>query len=88
MCVFGWEADGAPHCTSPEGTGRITTREVWKLIDSLKDIINHQITLIESTKSELEEVKHDQNVLCEQNKKLYEEAEPCKHRLKRARRRP
>jgi Spy/CpxP family protein refolding chaperone len=59
--------------TPAEGTGRITTREVWKLIDSLKDIINHQTRLIESTKTELEEVKHDQNVLREQNEKLHEE---------------
>lgn len=46
---------------------------MWKLIHELKDIINHQTTLIESTKSELEEVKHDQNVLREQNEKLHEE---------------
>lgn len=59
--------------TPAEGTGRITTREVWKLIDSLKDIINRQTTLIESTKADLEEVKHDQNVLREQNEKLHEE---------------
>jgi hypothetical protein len=26
---------------APEGTGRITTREVWKLIHEFKDIINH-----------------------------------------------
>lgn len=59
--------------TPTEGTGRITTREVWKLIDSLKDIIHHQTTLIESTKADLEEVKHDQNVLREQNDRLHEE---------------
>jgi hypothetical protein len=29
--------------------------------------------LIESTKAEIEEVKHDQNVLREQNEKLHEE---------------
>jgi peptidoglycan hydrolase CwlO-like protein len=46
---------------------------VWKLIDSLKDIINNQTRLIESTKADLEEVKHDQNVLREQNEKLHEE---------------
>ncbi|KAJ5139212.1 uncharacterized protein N7515_004060 [Penicillium bovifimosum] len=57
-----------------EGTGRITTREVWKLIDNLKDIIHRQTTLIESTKADLEEVKHDQNVLREQNDRLHEEA--------------
>jgi hypothetical protein len=56
-----------------ESTGRVTTREVWKLIDSLKLIIHHQTALIESTKAEIEEVKHDQNVLRDQNEKLHEE---------------
>jgi hypothetical protein len=35
---------------------------VWKLINELKDIIHHQNALIESTKAELQEVKHDQKV--------------------------
>ncbi|KAG2000895.1 hypothetical protein GB937_010718 [Aspergillus fischeri] len=56
-----------------EGTSQITTREVWKLINDLKDIIHCQTTLIESTKAELQEVKHNQNVLYEQNQKLHEE---------------
>lgn len=59
--------------TPLEGTGRATTREVWKLIDSLKDIIHHQTALIECTRGEIQEVKHDQNVLQEQNEKLHEE---------------
>jgi hypothetical protein len=46
---------------------------VWKLIDSLKLIIHHQTALIESTKAEVEEVRHDQNVLRDQNDKLHEE---------------
>jgi hypothetical protein len=33
--------------TPTEGTGWITTREVWKLIGSLKDIIHHQTSLID-----------------------------------------
>jgi hypothetical protein len=56
-----------------ENSGRVTTREVWKLIDSLKLIIHRQTALIESTKAEVEEVKHDQNVLRDQNEKLHEE---------------
>ena len=56
-----------------DSTGRVTTREVWKLIDSLKLIIHHQTALIESTKAEIEEVRHDQNVLRDQNDKLHEE---------------
>jgi hypothetical protein len=59
--------------TPSESTSRITTREVWKLIDSLKLIIHHQTALIESTKAEIEEVKHDQNILRDQNEKLHEE---------------
>jgi hypothetical protein len=51
----------------------VTTKEVRQLIDSLKDIIHHQTTLIQATKDELQEVKHDQNVLQAQNEKLHEE---------------
>ena len=54
-----------------DSTGRVTTREVWKLIDSLKLTIHHQTALIESTKAEIEEVRHDQNVLRDQNDKLH-----------------
>ncbi|KAJ5858067.1 hypothetical protein N7455_008961 [Penicillium solitum] len=64
-------SDGA--FTPLESSGRVTTREVWKLIDSLKLIIHHQTALIESTKAEIEGVKHDQNVLRDQNEKLHEE---------------
>jgi hypothetical protein len=46
---------------------------VWRLIGSLKCIIHHQNTLIEPTKAEIEEVKHDQNVLRDENEKLHEE---------------
>lgn len=41
-----------------ENTGRVR-----QLIDTFKDIIHHQTGLIESTKAELQEVRHDQNVL-------------------------
>ncbi|OQD86348.1 hypothetical protein PENANT_c008G01746 [Penicillium antarcticum] len=51
----------------------LTTREVWKLINSLKTIITYKAALIESTKAEVKEVKHDQNVLFGQNKELYHE---------------
>ncbi|KAJ5737898.1 uncharacterized protein N7483_003023 [Penicillium malachiteum] len=43
--------------------GRITTKEVWKLIDTLKDIIRRQTSAIEATQNELQEIKHNQNVL-------------------------
>ncbi|CRL28128.1 Zinc finger, CCHC-type [Penicillium camemberti] len=72
--IIGKRTRNGEAYTPAEGTGRITTREVWKLIDNLKDIIHHQTTLIESTKADLEEVKHDQNILQEQNDRLHEEA--------------
>ncbi|KXG46844.1 uncharacterized protein PGRI_035900 [Penicillium griseofulvum] len=43
--------------------GRITTKEVWKLISTLKDIIRHQTATISTTQNELQEIKHNQNVL-------------------------
>lgn len=67
--------------TPSEGTGRVTTREVWKLIDTLKDIIHHQTILIESTQNELQEVKHNQNVLQDQNEKLCEEFQALRTQL-------
>ncbi|OQE11167.1 hypothetical protein PENFLA_c080G06013 [Penicillium flavigenum] len=71
--IIGKRTRNGEAYTPAEGTGRITTREVWKLIDNLKDIIHRQTTLIESTKADLEEVKHDQNVLREQNDRLHKE---------------
>ena len=71
--IIGKRTRNGEAYTPAEGTGRITTREVWKLIDNLKDITHQQTTLIESTKAELLEVKHDQNILREQNEKLHEE---------------
>lgn len=59
--------------TPSDPAGRITTKEVWKLIGSLKDVIRHQTAAIESTQSELQEIKHNQHVLQEQNEKLHEE---------------
>lgn len=44
-----------------------------QLIDTLKDIIHDQTALIESTKAELQDVKHDQNVLQAQHEKLHED---------------
>lgn len=65
-----------------EPTGPVTTKEVWKLINTLKDIIHHQTTLIESTQSELQEVKHNQNILQDQNEKLYKEVRDLQIQLK------
>ncbi|KAI9044306.1 uncharacterized protein KD926_001537 [Aspergillus affinis] len=59
--------------TPSESTGRVTTREVWRLASTLKDIIHHQTSLIESTNAELLEIKLDQNILHDQNEKLRDE---------------
>jgi hypothetical protein len=66
---------------SEDNNGRVTTKEVRQLINSLKEIINNQTTLIESTKAELQEVKHDQNVLQEQNNKLHEELQALRAQI-------
>lgn len=67
--------------TPSENSGRVTTKEVWKLIGTLKDIIRHQTAVIEATQSELQEVKHNQNVLQEQNEKLQEEMRALRTQL-------
>ena len=66
-----------------ESTCWVTIREVWKLIDELKDIVHHQTTLIESTKTELQEVNCGQNVLQEESQKLYEEVKALRAQLDR-----
>lgn len=64
-----------------ESSGRVTTREVWKLIDELKDIVHRQTTLIESTKAELQGVKHEQQIIQEQNHKLHEEVKALRAQI-------
>jgi hypothetical protein len=46
---------------------------VWKLISSLKDVIRRQTATIADTQNEPQEIKHNQNVLQEQNEKLHDE---------------
>lgn len=55
------------------GTGRVTTREIWQIIVRLQHTIEEQTTLIHATRSELREVKDNQNELRTQNEKLQEE---------------
>ncbi|KAJ5044578.1 hypothetical protein NUH16_001384 [Penicillium rubens] len=49
--------------SSVDKSWRVTTRDIWRMIDGLKETIAYQTELIQSTKDELLEVKHDQNVL-------------------------
>jgi septal ring factor EnvC (AmiA/AmiB activator) len=57
---------------------------VWKLISTLKDVIRHQTTTIAATQNELQEIKHNQNVLQEQNERLYEEVKALRVQLESA----
>jgi hypothetical protein len=51
-------------------TGRVTTREIWQIIVHLQRTIEEQTTLIHATRTELREVKDNQNELQTQNEKL------------------
>jgi hypothetical protein len=67
--------------TPSDPAGRITTREVWKLISSLKEVIRHQTAAIEATQNELQEVKHGQHLLQEQNDKHREELKALREQI-------
>ena len=55
--------------TAPSA-GRVTTREIWQIIVYLQRTIEEQITLIHATRTELREVKDNQNDVQNQNEKL------------------
>jgi regulator of replication initiation timing len=57
---------------------------VWKLIGTLKDVIRHQTATIAATHNELQEIKHNQNVLQEQNEKLHEELRALRAQIENA----
>jgi regulator of replication initiation timing len=57
---------------------------VWKLIGTLKDVIRHQTAAITTTQNELHEIKHNQNVLQEQNEKLQEEVRALRAQIENA----
>ena len=62
--------------------GRVTTKEIRQLINNLKEIITHQTAVIESTKADLVEVKHDQNTLKTINEQLQEEVRTLREEIK------
>ncbi|KAJ5240343.1 reverse transcriptase [Penicillium citrinum] len=70
--------------TPSDPASRITTREVWKLVSSLKEVIRRQTAVIETTQNELQEIKHSQNVLQEQNEKLHEEVKALRAQVESA----
>ena len=51
-------------------TGRVTNREIWQIIVHLQRTIEEQTTLIHATRTELREVKVNQNVPQTPNEKL------------------
>ena len=72
---------GSDAFAPSDPTGRITTKEVWKLIDTLKDVIRRQTATIAATQNELQEIKHNQNVLQEQNEKLHDEVKALRAQI-------
>jgi hypothetical protein len=56
-----------------DGKTRITTQVVGNLINNLKDIIEHQSKIIESTRHEIKEIRNEQQTLRDQNLNLLKE---------------
>jgi regulator of replication initiation timing len=54
---------------------------VWRLISSLKDVIRRQTATIADTQNELQEIKHNQNALQEQNEKLHVEVKALRTQI-------
>ena len=71
------------YADTGDGTGRVTTKEVRQLINNLKEIINHQTAVIESTKTDLLEVKQEQQALKDTNKQLTEEVQALRKQVER-----
>lgn len=70
-------AEASAQAAEPADTGashgRVTTKEIRKIIEQLQHTIDEQTALIQATRTELREVKHNQNELQTQNEKLQEE---------------
>jgi polyhydroxyalkanoate synthesis regulator phasin len=66
-------SQGAEPVDTGASSGRVTTKEIRKIIEHLQHTINEQTALIQATRTELREVKHNQNELQTQNEKLQEE---------------
>ncbi|KAI3015386.1 hypothetical protein CBS147347_11193 [Aspergillus niger] len=64
-----------------DGKTRITTQVVGSLINNLKDIIQHQSTIIESTQRELQQLRNEQQILQNQNLQLIKEVRDLRARF-------
>lgn len=72
--------------TAGTNTPRVTTKEIWQIIEHLQHTIEKRTTLIQATRTELREVKHNQRELQTQNDKLQDEIQTRRTQIERARR--
>jgi hypothetical protein len=70
-----------PEFAAAADNGRVTTKEVKRLIEELKDIIHHQTSIIEATKADLLEVKTKQQALKSQNAELQDEIQALRAQI-------
>ncbi|KAI3018370.1 hypothetical protein CBS147347_9634 [Aspergillus niger] len=64
-----------------DGKTRITTQVVGSLINNLKDIIQRQSTIIDSTQQELQQIRNEQQTLQNQNLQLIKEVHDLRARF-------
>lgn len=79
------QTHAVPASTEPTNastsSGRVTTKEIRQIIEHLRHTIDEQTTLIQATRTELKQVKHNQNELQAQNKKLLEEVQALRTQI-------
>lgn len=75
------QAHTSPLITESTTSGRVTTKEIRQTIEQLQHIINKQTVLIQVTRTELREVKANQNELHAQNEKLQEEVQALRAQI-------
>ena len=73
----------APAEPTNAGTssGRVTTKEIRQVIELLRHTIDEQTTLIQATRTELKQVKRNQDELQTQNEKLHEEVQALRTQI-------
>jgi chromosome segregation ATPase len=59
----------------------VTTKEIRQVIEHLRHTIDEQTTLIQATRTELKQVKYNQNELQTQNEKLHEEVQALRTQI-------
>lgn len=61
--------------------GRVTTKEIRQIVDRLQHTIDKQTVLIQATRTEPREVKHNQSELQAQNEMLQEEIQALRAQI-------